>query len=78
MNDAHGRGCTDATCAAANVEYIEAHVSRMEEYLGVGCSDARSTVIQCVLARGETVAPGLWLETHYGAGFEWPTEPDVY
>jgi hypothetical protein len=78
MNDAHGRGCTDATCTAANVEYLEAHVSRMEEYLGAGCNDARSTVIQCVLARGETVAPGSWLETHYGAGFEWPTEPDVY
>jgi hypothetical protein len=78
MNDAHGRACTDGTCGAANVEYLESHVSRMGEYLGAGCNDARSTVIQCVLAHGETVAQGSWLETHYGAGFEWPVEADLY
>lgn len=72
MNDPHGRACSDPECRAANVEYIDSHVSRMEEYLGYGCDDARSTVIQCVLTNQQTTVPaGAWLEAHYGEAFQW-------
>jgi hypothetical protein len=79
MNDPHGRACNEQGCRAANVEYLDSNVSRMDEYLGHGCDDARSTVIQCVLTDGQTtVSAGTWLEAHYGSMFQWPETPDVY